>query len=355
MLHIAPMTAKSPVSLVTGAGGFIGSHVCDHLLRKGHAVIALDDLSGGYRENVPTDATFIEGSVNDVGLINALFTQHRFDYVYHLAAYAAEGLSPFIRSFNYENNLLGSIALINASVNVGTVKCFVFTSSLAVYGSGQVPMTEAMSPQPEDPYGIAKYAVELDLAQAHAMFGLPYVIFRPHNVYGERQNIADRYRNVIGIFMNQAMRGESMSVFGDGLQTRAFSYISDVAPIIAAAPERPVAYQQVINVGADKPYTILEMAQSVARAMGVDPTVRHLEARHEVKHAWTSHEVCESLFGDLRTNVGLDEGIARMAAWAKAAGQREPSRFEKIEIQRGLYSFWQQEAEVARQAGRLRG
>ena len=345
------MTA--PVSLVTGAAGFIGSHVADHLLARGHTVVAMDDLSGGYLENVPANAEFVNGSVNDTALVNGLFEKHRFDYVYHLAAYAAEGLSPFIRSFNYENNLLGSITLINASVNTGTVKCFVFTSSLAVYGSGQVPMREDMVPMPEDPYGIAKFAVELDLAQAHAMFGLPYIVFRPHNVYGERQNIADRYRNVIGIFMNQAMRGEPMSVFGDGLQTRAFSYISDVAPIIAAAPERAAAFQKVINVGADKPYSILEMAQAVARAMGVDPTVKHLEARHEVKHAWTSHDVCESLFGDLRTNIGLEEGIGRMAAWAKAAGEREPSRFEKIEIPRGLYSFWQQEAETARKAGRL--
>ncbi|MEX2181367.1 MAG: NAD-dependent epimerase/dehydratase family protein [Gemmatimonadaceae bacterium] len=347
------MTAKNPVSLVTGAGGFIGSHVAEHLLARGHTVVALDDLSGGYRENVPNGAEFVEGSVNDVALVERLFAKHRFDYVYHLAAYAAEGLSPFIRGFNYSNNLLGSVVLINAAVNAGTVKCFVFTSSLAVYGSGQVPMTEEMAPRPEDPYGIAKFAVELDLAQAHAMFGLPYVIFRPHNVYGERQNIADRYRNVIGIFMNQAMRGEPMSVYGDGLQTRAFSYITDVAPIIAAAVERPAAFQRIINVGADQPYTILEMAQTVARAMGVDPKVKHLESRHEVKHAWTSHDVCASLFGDLQKNVGLAEGIGRMAEWAKAVGKRDPSRFEKIEITRGLYSFWAEEAEAARRAGRL--
>ena len=345
----------APVSLVTGAAGFIGSHVAEHLLAKGHTVVAMDDLSGGYAENVPKGCEFVEGSTNDADLVNRLFKQHRFDYVYHLAAYAAEGLSPFIRSFNYTNNLLGSVTLVNAAVNAGTVKCFVFTSSLAVYGSGQVPMREEMVPMPEDPYGIAKFAVELDLAQAYAMWKLPYVIFRPHNVYGERQNIADRYRNVIGIFMNQAMRGESMSVFGDGLQTRAFSYISDVAPIIAAAPERPAAYQQVINVGADQPYTILQMAQTVAKAMGVDPNVKHLEARHEVKHAWTSHDVCEQLFGDLRTNVSLEEGIGRMARWAKEVGKRDPSRFEKIEIERGLYSFWQAEAAAAKQAGRMVG
>jgi UDP-glucose 4-epimerase len=340
------MTA--PTSLVTGAAGFIGSHVAEHLLARGHTVIAMDDLSGGYRDNVPKGAEWVEGSVNDAALVDRLFAKHRFDYVYHLAAYAAEGLSPFIRHFNYENNLLGSIRLINAAVNTGSVKCFVFTSSLAVYGSGQVPMREDMEPQPEDPYGIAKYAVELDLRQAYSMWKLPYIIFRPHNVYGERQNIADRYRNVIGIFMNQAMRGEAMSVFGDGLQTRAFSYIADVAPIIAIAPERPNAYQRVINVGADKPYTILEMAQTVARAMGVSPKVTHLQARHEVKHAWTTHDVCAELFGDLVKNVSLEEGIGRMASWAKAVGQRDPSRFEEIEVDRGMYSFWKEEVARAK-------
>jgi len=342
----------APVSLVTGAAGFIGSHVAEHLLAKGHNVIALDDLSGGFEENVPKGAQFIKGSTNDVELVNKLFKTHKFDYVYHLAAYAAEGLSPFIRHFNYSNNLLGSITLINASVNVGSVKCFVFTSSLAVYGAGQVPMHEEMVPQPEDPYGIAKYAVEMDLRQAHAMWGLPYIVFRPHNVYGERQNIADRYRNVIGIFMNQAMRGEPMTIFGDGLQTRAFSYIADVAPIIAAAPERPAAYQRVINVGADKPYTILELAKTVAKAMGVRENIKHLEARHEVKHAWTKHDVCEELFGDLRVNVELEEGIERMARWAKTVGKRDPSRFERIEIERGLYEFWRVEMDAARKAGR---
>jgi UDP-glucose 4-epimerase len=337
------MTAIGPVSLVTGAAGFIGSHVCCDLLARGHEVLALDDLSGGYRENVPSGAKFIEGSINDVKLIDSIFARSPVDYVYHLAAYAAEGLSPFIRRFNYTNNLLGSVTLVNAAVNAGQVKCFVFTSSLAVYGSGQVPMAENMVPAPEDPYGIAKYAVELDLAQAHAMFELPYIIFRPHNVYGERQNIADRYRNVIGIFMNLAMRGEPMTIIGDGTQTRAFSYVSDVAPIIARAPEYPAAYQQVINVGADQPYTIIELAKAVAQAMGVKENIRHVEPRHEVKHAWTSHEVCDALFGSLRANIPLEDGLQRMADWAKGVGHRTPSRFEQIEVERGLYSFWREE------------
>jgi UDP-glucose 4-epimerase len=239
-------------SLVTGGAGFIGSHVAQALLDRGHAVTIVDDLSGGSLANVPSGAAFVEGSVVSADVVDALFSRYRFDYVFHLAAYAAEGLSHFIRRFNYTNNVIGSVNLINASVN-NSVKCFVFTSSIAVYGAAQVPMAEETVPLPEDPYGVAKYSVELDLKAAHEMFGLNHVIFRPHNVYGEHQNIADRYRNVIGIFMNQIMRGEPMTIFGDGGQKRAFSYIKDVAPAIAAAAETPAAYNVTYNIGAGSP------------------------------------------------------------------------------------------------------
>src|SRR5437016_153564 len=222
-----------PTSLVTGGAGFIGSHVADEALRLGHKVVVLDDLSGGFETNVPREAIFVRGSILDHDLIERLFDRYNFTYVYHLAAYAAEGLSHFIKRFNYSNNLIGSVNLINASVNYG-VKRFVFTSSIAVYGAGQTPMTEEMTPLPEDSYGIAKLAVEKELKISHEMFGLDYVIFRPHNVYGERQNIGDRYRNVVGIFMNQLLRGEPMTIFGDGTQQRAFTHVSDLAPIIAA-------------------------------------------------------------------------------------------------------------------------
>src|ERR1700757_220527 len=162
--------------LVTGGAGFIGAHVARHLLDAGHDVVVLDDLSGGYEANVPAEATFFAGSVADPELVDELFRTQEFSHVFHLAAYAAEGLSHFIRRFNYTNNVIGSVNLINASVN-NTVKCFVFTSSIAVYGSGQVPMAEEATPMPEDPYGVGKYAVEMDLKAAHDMFGLNHVIF----------------------------------------------------------------------------------------------------------------------------------------------------------------------------------
>ena len=194
--------SSNPVSLVTGGAGFIGSHVVDELLKMEHRVVVLDDLSGGLQSNVPSEAEFVLGSITDEKLVNNLFEKFNVDYVYHLAAHAAEGLSHFIRRFNYQNNLIGSVNLINASVNYN-VKCFVFTSSIAVYGDIEPPMNEASTPSPADPYGIAKYAVELDLKNAHSLFGLNSIVFRPHTVYGSRQNIGDKYRNVAGIFMNQ--------------------------------------------------------------------------------------------------------------------------------------------------------
>jgi UDP-glucose 4-epimerase len=329
---------KKTKSLVTGGAGFMGSHVAEHLLSMGHEVVALDDLSGGFPENVPQGATFVEGSILDHGLIDLLFDHHKFDYVYHLAAYAAEGLSHFIKRFNYNNNLIGSVNLINTSVNRG-VKRFVFTSSIAVYGAGQSPLSEDMTPIPEDSYGIAKLAVEQELRVSHEMFGLDYVIFRPHNVYGERQNIADRYRNVVGIFMNQLLRGESMTIFGDGLQQRAFTHIDDVAPIIALSAELPTARNQIFNIGADVPHTVNELATVVANAMGYPARINHLEARNEVKVAFSDHSKAQRVFG-ARNKVTLRDGIEKMAAWVRQHGARESSIFEAVEITKNMPPSW---------------
>lgn len=326
--------------LVTGAAGFIGSHVCDHLVNNGYDVVALDDLSGGFEDNVNSKAKFIKGSINDVDLINKLFNEHAFTYVYHLAAYAAEGLSHFIRRFNYNNNLIGSINLINAAINSGRVKCFVFTSSIAVYGKNQLPMKEDMTPQPEDPYGISKLAVEQDLKSAHEMFGMDFIIFRPHNVYGERQNIGDPYRNVVGIFMNQIMQGKKLTVFGDGMQSRAFSHIDDVAPIIAKSVEMPEAYNEVFNIGADTPYTVKELTTLVCDAFGVSEQIEYLDARNEVVHAYSNHDKVHKYFGHLIKNITLKDGIERMVADAKEKGPRQGDKFKNIEIEKNMPPAW---------------
>jgi UDP-glucose 4-epimerase len=326
--------------LVTGAAGFIGSHVADECLALGMSVVATDDLSGGFRENVPAGARWVQGDLKDSNFVSDLWREHGpFDYVYHLGAYAAEGLSHFIRSYNYATNLVASMHLLNESVKA-KCKCFIFTSSIAVYGKGQLPMTEEMVPQPEDPYGISKYAVELDLKAAHEMFGMNSIVFRPHNVYGERQNISDKYRNVIGIFMNQVLQGEPLSVFGDGMQTRAFSHVDDVAPLIARSPLVKEAYNETFNIGADTPYTVLQLAETVTSAFGVPLEVRHLPSRNEVVHAFSDHSKVNAMFKP-PAPVDLLTGIRRMADWVKQRGPACPVKFSNIEIREKLPVGWE--------------
>jgi UDP-glucose 4-epimerase len=305
------------------------------------SVVATDDLSGGFMENVPAEADWVPGDLRDGHFVTRLWqTRGPFDYVYHLGAYAAEGLSHFIRAYNYQTNLVASMHLLNEAVKSRQCRCFVFTSSIAVYGKGQLPMTEDMVPQPEDPYGISKYAVEMDLRAAHEMFDIDWIVFRPHNVYGERQNIADKYRNVIGIFMNQLLQGQPMTVFGDGLQTRAFSHVDDVAPIIARSPLVRAAYNRVFNIGADTPYTILQLAEEIAAALDKPINLKHLPARNEVLHAFSDHTRVRETFNPTAP-VSLRTGIRRMAEWVRSRGPATPVRFSNIEIRDKLPAGWE--------------
>jgi len=327
-----------PISLVTGGAGFIGSHLTNDLINLGHQVVVLDDLSGGFEENVNTKAVFFKGSVTDELLLEKIFNTYKFDYVYHLAAYAAEGLSHFIKRFNYTNNLIGSVNLINESVK-HKIKCFVFTSSIAVYGSCPPPMHEDMTPVPEDPYGIAKLAVEQDLRVTHEMFGLDYIVFRPHNVYGEYQNLGDKYRNVVGIFMNQLMQDIPLTIFGDGNQTRAFSYIGDVTPYMAKSVTIKEAYNQIFNIGAEKDYNVNELAETVMKVMGKKGLIRHVASRNEVVNAYSDHSKATRILG-FKQHFSLLEGLTKMAAWAKTAGIRKSTKFKNIEISEKLPPIW---------------
>jgi UDP-glucose 4-epimerase len=325
-------------ALVTGAAGFLGSHVADRLIQMGMSVVILDDFSGGFWRNVPAHCELCVGSIEDRLLVNRLFHRHRFQYVYHLAAYAAEGLSHYIRHFNYRINLLGSINLINAAVNYGT-ECFVFTSSAAVYGSGVAPFAEDSPPHPEDPYGISKLAVESDLRAAAAMWGMRYVIFRPHNVYGERQNLADPFRNVIAIFMNQVLSGCPCTIFGDGTQSRGFSYVDDVAPIIAESVKIPGAQNQVLNIGTNETCSLNQLAQMVQNALGMQVGVHILPPRPEPQHVTCDHKRVNQVFN--RTPiVALKDGIARMAAWARTIKIGEPRPVTRLNVCRGLPPSW---------------
>ena len=331
------MTSKISC-LVTGGAGFIGSHVADELINLGYEVIILDNLSGGFTRNINPKAIFTKGSINNRKLIESLFKQYQFTYVFHLAAYAAEGLSPFIRHFNYENNLIGSINLINASIK-HHIKKFVFTSSIAVYGTNQTPMIESLEPKPEDPYGISKYAIELDLKAANKLFGLEYVIFRPHNVYGERQNHGDPYRNVLGIFINNIMTKKPLTIFGDGNQQRAFTYVKDVAPYIAKSITNPKATNQVINIGADNPYTINQLVEIIQNKFGFKSEVTYLPARQEVYKAFSDHSKAKEIF-DIKSFTDISSGIEQMIKSAQKIGPIKSKKFKNIEIMENLPLSW---------------
>jgi UDP-glucose 4-epimerase len=297
--------------VVTGGAGFIGSHVAERLLRAGHDVLVLDDLSGGFRENVPTGAQFQRASVTDD--LDRTFADFAPDAVYHLAAYAAEGLSHHIPVFNYTNNVVGTANVLTAARRSGA-RHFVFTSSIAVYGHprGPEPFTESTPAAPVDPYGVAKLACEQHIASFASYYGGPaYTIFRPHNVFGPRQNVADPYRNVVGIFMARALERRPMPIFGDGSQTRSFSYIDVVAEAIARAPEIERAGNATVNIGGDEPMSVRDLARHVAEVMGVADDVELLPGRHEVQHAHCDHAFARSLFAEAYATCtrGIVDGL----------------------------------------------
>jgi UDP-glucose 4-epimerase len=324
--------------LITGIAGLLGSNFSRYLLSKGHQVIGVDDLSGGYKESVPKEATFYQADLANQEAVNSLFSREKPDYVFHFAAYAAEGLSPFIRNYNYRNNVISSINVINACVN-HDVKKIIFTSSMAVYGVGEPPFNEKQLPKPEDPYGIAKYAVEMDLKLAREMFGLRYSIVRPHNVVGIYQNIWDRYRNVIGIWIRKSLAGEPLSIFGDGTQTRAFSDIKFYMEPFARLMEEHDG--EVFNIGADKYFTINEAADlviNVAADFGVKASKVHLEKRNEVHSAYCDHTKAKKLLG-FQDETNLRDTVVTMYEWAKSQPSR-PMKDMTYEIEKNMYSFW---------------
>jgi UDP-glucose 4-epimerase len=325
------------IALVTGGAGFLGSHVAQHLLQTGTEVVILDDLSGGYWRNIP-GCEFYVGSIEDRKLIKRLFSRYRFRYVYHLAAYAAEGLSHFIRHFNYRINLLGSVNLINAAVNAGS-ECFVFTSSAAVYGYGSGTFSERMVPRPMDPYGISKLAVENDLRAASEIWGMPHIIFRPHNVYGERQNLSDPFRNVVGIFMRQVLTGQPCTIFGDGMQTRCFSYVGDLAPIVAGSPMVAAAHNQTFNIGADENCSLNHLAQLVQAALGRSVGIHTLAPRVESSHVACDHDLAHRIFGR-GPKTSLAEGLAKMARWAQTVRLGPARSIMRPDILNKLPSAW---------------
>ena len=324
---------------VTGCAGLLGANYTRHLLQNGHHVVGIDNLSGGYKAFVPKNEnfSFVKLNLENRKKIVDLFEEHKPDVLLHFAAYAAEGLSPFIRNFNYRNNLICSANLINECITHNTK--MIFTSSMAVYGEQEPPFTEDKRPQPIDPYGVAKYAVECDLKLAQEQFGLRYNIVRPHNVLGVYQNIWDKYRNVIGMFIRKTLNGQPILVYGDGEQTRAFS---DIQYYMEPFDKLLTDYDgEIFNIGADKYFSLNEVAetvQKIGRKYGYEVPIEHGEPRHEVKHAYCDHTKAKTLL-DFKDETNLEDLIESVFVWAMKQPNRKVKKMD-YEVTKDIYEYW---------------
>jgi len=330
--------------LITGNAGLMGSRLADWIIETtDHNVVGIDNLSGGYEENINKKVIFYKRDL-DKDDVADIFIKHKFDIVYHMAAYAAEGLSPFIRKFNYINNLVATANIVNNAIK-NNVKRLVFTSTMAVYGHGNnsPPFNEDMLPQPIDPYGIAKYGCEMDIQVAGEQHGLDWCIIRPHNVYGVKQNIWDKYRNVLGIWMYQHMQGLPLTIFGDGEQKRAFSFIDDCLEPLWMAGIDARASKQIINLGGIHEYTINEAANHLIQVMNNGSKV-YLEPRHEAKFAFSTYQKSIEILGYKET-TNLEEGLKQMWQWAQNQPVRKRFEWDNFELDKGIYSFWKKKDE----------
>ena len=326
--------------LITGVAGLLGSRLADFILKNtNHKVIGIDDLSGGYIENIPKGVDFRKFNLTDLHALDGLFQNIKPDIIYHFAAYAAEGLSPFIRKYNYENNLISSTNLITCSIK-HDIKRFVFASSMSVYGNKyKPPFHEDLQQCPIDPYGVAKFSVEQDLKIAYEQHGLAYTIVRPHNFYGQNQNIWDKYRNVLGIWMYQIINNMQPTIFGDGEQVRAFSYVDDSLIPFWNASQRDECIGEIINLGGIKEYTINEACNTLIKVTGTNLKPLYLEERHEAKHAWSTWEKSIKLL-DFEHKIDLEEGLTKMWKWAQTQPNRERFVWSEYELEKGIYEFW---------------
>ena len=327
--------------LITGVAGLLGANMADYIIKnkKEYGVIGIDNLFGGFIENVNKDVIFFKRDlIHDD--ISDIFEKYNIEYVFNFAAYAAEGLSPFMRKFNYLSNSVVTANVINNCIE-HNIKRLVYTSSMSVYGHGDLKLNrfdEKDEPRPIDPYGVSKYACEMDIKIAGEQHGLDWCIIRPHNIYGKWQNIWDRYRNVLGIWMFQTINKQPMLIYGDGEQSRAFTYVDDNLEPLWNAAVLPEASKEIINLGGVKPYTINEAVKTLSEITGYNK-VEHREPRHEVKWAVPTYQKSIDILG-FEHKTELYDGLKNMWEWAKQQPNRKQYKWDNYEINKGLYSYW---------------
>lgn len=330
------ITSPTTVShvFVTGLAGFLGSHLADRLLALGHSVSGCDDLSGGYRDNVPASAELFVVDCCDLEAMKGIVAGA--DVLVHTAAAAHEGLSVFSPAAIVRSNVQASVATFTAAI-AGGVKRIVYCSSMARYGDNPVPFTEAMPVRPADPYGIAKVASEQLLDNLASVHGVERAVAVPHNIIGPRQKYDDPYRNVASIMANLMLQGRQPYIYGDGHQKRCFSPVSEVVDCLVALALEPGMDGLTVNVGPDEGFiTINELAERLARIIGFSPLAPiHIEDRPcEVKLATCSAELARERLG-YRPERTLDDGLRDVVEYIRARGPRPFDYAIELEITTG--------------------
>lgn len=325
--------------LVTGAAGFMGSHLVDYLIETGHRVCGVDDLSGGFLANVNPKSEFIKLDLRNKAKTAKVISKLKPKLIYHLAADASEGRSQFTPLSATERNYLAYMYLLVPAISEGLEKIIV-TSSMSVYGAQKAPFSEEMPTKPVDIYGISKAAMEEATKILSAVHKFSYTIIRPHNVYGPKQNLSDPYRNVVGIFINSLLRGKPFYIYGNGEQMRAFSYIDDVTPYIAKAGWQDNCNGEIINIGAgpEDAVTIDKLAEIIQDKFFGSKIPKKLKPIHikdrpqEVKEAYCTLQKAERLLG-YKTSTPLESGIEKTITWARKTGPAKPRYLPTLEIE----------------------
>ena len=307
---------------ITGIAGFLGSHLAKHLLKLGHEVGGNDNMLGGETDNLPENLYRFD-LTDCIDYEEMKKNLHGADIIYHCAATAHEGLSVFSPNFITKNIYQASVSVITSAI-ANKVKRFVYCSSMARYGSQLTPFTEDMKPMPEDPYGIAKVAGEETLQLLAKVHGMQYNIAVPHNIVGPNQKYDDPYRNVVSIMINRNLQGQPSIIYGDGEQTRCFSYIDDVIYCLEKLALDPQIYGEIINVGPDESScTINVLSSLVANSSGYNGKPIHVNERpQEVKHATCSADKARHYLG-YETKTTLEESIKKTVEYIKKRGTRQ--------------------------------
>ena len=327
------MTKKYKI-LITGAAGFLGSHLSEKLTELGHTVVGIDNMIGGYKDNIPNNIEFHNLDCCDFPKIKKIMKD--VEVVYHCAATAHEGLSVFSPYEITRNNYLASVSIFSAAINE-KVKRIIYCSSMARYGDQITPFTEDMKAKPVDPYGISKVAAEEVLKNLCELNNIEYVIAVPHNIIGPKQIYTDPYRNVVSIFLNRMMQGKAPIVYGDGEQKRCFSYIDDCLSCMIPMLDQENLNKQIINIGPDEEFvTVNKVVEICSNITGSNLEPIHMADRpQEVKHATCSADKARKLL-NYETKVSLNEGIKQTYEYIKKRGTKDFDYRLSIEIDNDL-------------------